>query len=129
MILLVFVAAVLVATVLERQERRHRLEKKWEYDRLGFPPPPVRPKLKRTEAWLNIALGVLIVLFGCAIVWTHLKVMETLAERPDLLRQNPAGNFWEHAAFYLAGGIALIVLGAKAVRQINRHEHAQPPAG
>ena len=129
MILLIFVAAVLVAIVLERQERRHRYEKTWEYQRLGVPPPTVRPKLKRTEAWLNIGLGVLMLFFGSAMAWTHLKVMDALAARPDLPGQVPAGDFWEQTAFFLAAGIALIVLGATAVRQITRYERAIPPAG
>src|SRR5664279_651143 len=53
MILLLFVASVLVSVLLERQARQHTLERTMEYERLGIPIPPPRPKLKRTEAWLN----------------------------------------------------------------------------
>jgi hypothetical protein len=124
MILLLFVASILVSVLLERQARQHTLERTMEYERLGIPVPPRRPKLKRTEAWLNVGLGF--VLIGLSVLSTVSGFqMKGLAERmPD-----HAAHFnddfrmgLEWGAFCLASGIALAWLGWKAIKEISRYE-------
>jgi hypothetical protein len=124
MILLLFVASILVSVLLERQARQHTLERTMEYERLGIPIPPPRPKLKRTEAWLNVGLGF--VLVGLSLLSTVSAFqMKDIAERmPDhaafLKDDFRVGLEW--GAFCLAGGIALAWLGWKAIKEISRYE-------
>ncbi len=124
MILLLFVASILVAVLLERQARKHTLERTIEYDRLGIPIPPPRPKLKRTEAWLNVGLGLILVALSILSALTGIQ-MRSIAERlPDHAAElrNDFSQAIQWATFYLAVGIALAWLGWKAVREISRYE-------
>lgn len=124
MILLLFVASILVAVLLERQARQHTLERTFEYERLGIPVPPRRPKLKRTEAWLNVGLGLILVALSILSTMTGFQ-MRNIAERfPDhaafLNDDFRVGLEW--GAFCLASGTALAWLGWKAVRENTRYE-------
>lgn len=124
MILLVFVASILVSVLLERQGRQHRLERAIEYERLGIPIPPHRPKLKRTEAWLNVGLGLLLVALSLISTIAGIQ-MKSIAERmPDHATElkDDFSLMIQSGAFYLAGGIALAWLGWKAVREITLYE-------
>ena len=107
MLMLVIVAAVLGATVLQRQERRHRFELRWEYERHGMPIPVTPPKIPVLEALLTIVLGVIIGTFGGVL----LRMVLGSAATPDMSEQEYA------AAFFLSVGVALIILGIRAVRQ------------
>ena len=124
MILLLFVGSVLVAVLLERQARQHTLERTIEYERLRIPIPPRRPKLRRTEAWLNVGLGLLLV--GFAVLTTLIGIqMRSIADKfPDHAADlaNDFSQSIQWATFYLAGGIALAWLGWKAIREISRYE-------
>jgi hypothetical protein len=133
MILLVFVASMLVSILLDRQARAHRQERAAEYERLGIPIPPRRPKLKRTEAWLNVGLGLILV--GLAIMFTvmGLQTRSLVDSFPD----HGAGLGLDitqlilQGSFFLASGIALAWLGWKAIRDITRYESdaaVVPPA-
>jgi len=61
MILLLFVASVLVSVLLERQARQHTARTHNGVRAARNPDPPTPPKLKRTEAWLNVGLGFVLV--------------------------------------------------------------------
>jgi hypothetical protein len=124
MILLVFVAAMLVSILLDRQARAHRLERAAEYERLGIPIPPRRPKLKRTEAWLNVGLGLLLV--GLAPIFTlgGLQTLRLVESFPGHAA-DPGFDITQlilQGSFLLASGIALAWLGWKAIREITRFE-------
>jgi hypothetical protein len=129
MILLIFIASVVVAIAFRRQERRHRIALVWEYERRGIPVPRVEPKLKRTEAVLNVCLGMLILCFGCAVVVMHIRMTALLGEIPGSPGHFPDSGIWEQAAAYCAGGIALIILGLRALRHIHRFERPASPDG
>ncbi len=128
MIFLVFVTAVLVSGAFERQARRHRFELEMEYERLGIPVPPPRPKLKRAEAWMNVVIGILLVLMSIYSIqagFGYMKAAEDAArERPAMAStfNDAVGPMFITGAFFLAGGIALAWLGWKAVREITRFE-------
>lgn len=124
MILLLFVASILVAVLLERQARQHALERTIEYERLGIPAPPRRPKLRRTEAWLNVWLGFVLVGISLLAGVSGFQ-MKDIAERlPDhaAILKDDFSLMIEWGAFYLACGIALVWLGWKAIREISRYE-------
>ena len=124
MILLVFVASVLVAVLLERQARQHAIERAMEYERLGIPAPSRQPRLKRTEAWLNVGLGMILVGLSPLLVWQGF-FMRGMAEKfPDHAAEM-ADDFSQAiqvAAFLLAGGIALAWLGWRALKEISRYQ-------
>jgi hypothetical protein len=124
MILLVFVAAVLVSVFLERQARQHKIQRGVEYERRGIPVPPPRPKLKRTEAWLNLGLGVLLGLVSLMFAWAGFGTMNVAERMPDHAStiNDSAVRMIEGGAFFLASGIALARLGWKAIREIARYE-------
>jgi hypothetical protein len=124
MILLVFVASVLVALLLERQARQHALERTREYGRLGIPFPPRRPKLKRPEAWLNVGLGLILIALSVLSTMTGIQIRSIAERLPDhaVELRSDFSQAIEMAAFCLASGIALVWLGWKAVREITRYE-------
>jgi len=111
MTLAVFVAAVLVSLVLDRQERRHRFHLSLEYEHLGWEMPRLKPRLSRAEAVLNIFLGAVLLLFGGAALYTMLN-LESIGEE--------TGGQYIVAAF-LAAGVALIVVGWKALWEIREY--------
>ena len=124
MILLLFVASILVAVLLERQARQHTLERAIEYGRLGIPAPPRRPKLKRTEAWLNVWLGFVLVGIALLAAVSGFQMKDIAERMPDhaAIFKDDFSLTIEWGAFYLACGIALVWLGWKAIREISRYE-------
>jgi len=124
MILFVFVSAMMVSIVLERQARRHRIQRAAEYQRLAIPVPPPRPKLKRMEAWLNVGLGILLGAMSLMFAGTGIEFMDIAKRLPDHAStlNNSALQMIEGGAFFLASGIALTWLGWKAVRENSRYE-------
>jgi len=115
MALAVFVAAVIVSLVLDRQERRHRFHLSLEYNHLGWEMPRPKPRLSRAEAVLNIFLGAVLLIFGGATLYTMLN-LESIGEA--------TGGQYIVAAF-LACGFALIVVGWRALREIREYERSE----
>ena len=129
MILLIFVASVLVAVLLERQARQHALERAVEYQRLGIPVPRRRPKLKKTEAWLNVGLGLVLIALSVFAVMAGIQ-LKVMAERFPGHAADLSGDFSmaiQNAALCLAGGVALAWLGWRALREITRYESGDTP--
>ena len=107
MSILIFVVAVLGSLVLDRQERRHRFEKRQEYERLGWEIPLEKPKLSMMESWANVVLGLLLFALGAFFLKTMLGIPAELMM-----------SGWESlVALFLASGFALVWLGVKAVKQ------------
>jgi len=104
---LILVVAVLGSLVPDRQERRHRFEKRQEYEGLGWDIPLERPKLSIIESWANVGRGVLLFVLGALF----LKAM--LGIPAEMMR----GGWESLVALFLASGLALVWLGLKAVRQ------------
>jgi hypothetical protein len=104
------VAAVVVSIVLDCQERQHRLEESLEYEYLGWEKP--MPKLKpRGEAGQSIIVGAILLTIGSAGLYA-IVILEQVGEA--------IGGQYIVAAF-LAGGVALIVVGWRALRDIREH--------
>ena len=115
------VVAVLVSVVLDRQERRHSFEKSWEYRRLGIPFPMPKPKLSRLVAWLNVQLGLLVVLISIFAGYSQFLLHQVVQNVPG--QSHPLTiQIVDSIAFALAGGVALIILGLKAVKQNSDFE-------
>ena len=105
----IFFAAVIGGLVLDRQEKRHRYERRVEYERLGWEIPPPLPKLSSLESWVNIVLGVCLIALG---VW-FLNVAFRIP--PESIE-----NDWlTLIALFLASGVALVWIGLKALREIR----------
>lgn len=118
-IILIYVVAVLISIVLERQGRRHRLQLEMEYRRLQLPMPPTRPKLLRLESWLNITIGIVLLLLGALYAMLTFTVfMDPRLKSMDL----PVAEHTYQAAGFIAGGLALIILGTKSLKLNRKHE-------
>lgn len=113
MTIAVFVAAVLVSLVLDRQERRHRFHLSLEYEYLGWEMPRSKRRLSRAEAVLNIFLGAALLLFGGAALYAMLN-LESIGEATR-------GQYI--VAAFLAGGVALIVVGWKALTENSENRN------
>jgi len=114
-----YITAILVSIVFERQERRHRFELELEYDRLSKKLPPAKPKLSILTSWLNVAVGIIMTIIGILMLISQFAVLHI----PHALDKQPAvitGAQFELVAVWLATSIALILLGLKSVRQHRR---------
>ncbi len=117
--ILVYVTAILVSIVLERQERRHRFNLEMEYRRLQIPIPPKRPKLPRLESWLNIAVGLLLLILGALFLWTLFSI---ISNHRLSLPQPTERDFPMMGAAFISAGLALIILGTKSLRLNSAYE-------
>jgi len=115
MSILIFVAAVAGALVLDRQEARHRYEKRKEYERLGWEIPVPKPKLTVLESWGNIMIGAILIAVGGLLLMAMLQLPGELGTE----------SMETSIALYLASGLALVGLGVKAIRQNARHNASQ----
>ncbi len=114
-----FLTAVLLSIVLERQERRHRFELGLEYDRLGMSMPPLKPRLSPALSWLNVVVGIIMLIIGEVMLLSQISMLWLFAEKHPMDPQSVAAGF-EFVGVWLATAIALIILGLKSVRQ-HRH--------
>ena len=118
MFIVLYVTAVLVSLVLQRQERRHQFELSQEYHRLGVEMPSAAPKIPRLESWLNVVLGI--ILSGFATLFLRMNFLR-LREFADDPRLAPHGFEWELASVFLAAGIALVILGVRSLLRNKRY--------
>jgi len=112
---LIFLSAIIVAMVLDRQAEEQREELEVEYRRLDVPMPAARPKIPFLEALLNIDLGAILVLFALLIFYMISKVPGFFAYRAA----------WDGAAAFLGAGVALAWLGARAAMRGGRAGRSQ----
>jgi hypothetical protein len=110
MIILMAVSAALVAIVLDRQERRHRLDVETECSRYGVDVPLQRSRISRFEGYLNVAVGVLLLLAGCAAGSVLLAARE---------RSLPAGSL-QAPALFIAAGMAMVWAGGRILLRSKR---------
>ncbi len=112
MAILAFIAAVVVSLALTRQERRHRLEKEWEYELVGREMPPVKVKqgMQRSVAIIDIILGAGFLASG-GIVLCELRLLESIGM--------PMGGQYI-AALFLAAGVVLVTAGVKGLRESRK---------
>ncbi len=105
-VLVIFLVATGMAQVLRRQEKIHWLQLELEYRRAGFDIPKPVPRLSKLEAWLNIAVGILLLVAGSSFVVMILKIPDLPGVRSMLTL----------ASLILAGGATLGILGTRALR-------------
>lgn len=115
MLILVYVLAVLVSLVFERQERRHLFYESLEYQRIGKEPPQPKPKLPLIESWLNVTIGILLFFIGFSAVYVRLFVVWTTSQI-DATERTMFREEMMYWGVFIAAGIALIILGLKSVR-------------
>lgn len=115
----IFIAAVIVSAFFDQQERRHRLELQIEYEKLGRKVPVVRPKLPVLESVANVVVGLILLEIGGLSIWTLLVTI-------GIAGSDLAGKIvpieTDLAAAFLAGGIALVILGGKGIRANRRYK-------
>ena len=119
--IILYITAVLISIILERQERRHRFDESLEYMRMGKTMPEPKPKLPLLESWLFTVIGILVFVLCAGSVWVALQVMRMA---PQLLTNPATGNDLVNQAMNwgagMAAGIAVTILGFKSVRQNHR---------
>jgi hypothetical protein len=119
---LMYISAIGVSIALESQARRQRLEIARECARLGLPITPSGPKIQMLESLLNIVTGVMMITPAAS------GFILVLGEPAIAARTEPGiGEFY---SVLLAGGLTLLFLGGKALRE-NLRQRRQPsqPAG
>lgn len=119
-IILVYMAAVLVSVILERQERRHRFERQMEYIQLEKTLPIQKPKLPRLESWLNVMLGLLITLLGVLMAFSVFHT-HTMVRTETRIFSHDA---YLTLAVFIATGITLLILGFKSIRLNKEYDAA-----
>jgi hypothetical protein len=112
--LVIYLSAVLVALVLRHQERRHQTELALLYGRLNMPKPSRKPKLRKGESWVHVALGMLLVMLGSLALAANIAVMKVI---------EVSEGQWELCAVLLATGITLSFLGFRSLKENKNYEH------
>ena len=108
----IFIAAVIISAFFDQQERRHWLELQIEYEKLGRKMSSPPPKLPMLESVANIVVGLILFEIGGASV---LVLLSTLGITGKEAWSRMAPLQTDFAAAFLAGGVALIILGARGV--------------
>jgi hypothetical protein len=115
--IILYLIAVLVLIVFERQERRHTFYESLEYQRMGKTMPEPKPKLRMLESWLFIVIGISLLALG---TWLALLWRIT----PQLLpNQDTVNDLLSHSLNWgagLAAVTALTILGFKSARYNRR---------
>ncbi len=105
MVFVLFMVLMGGSLILERQEKIHWLELELVYRRAGIEIPKPVPLLSKFEAVANIALGALLTAAGGYLLYALIQVESILGKtRPT-----------EIVSLVLGGGIALMILGARAL--------------
>jgi hypothetical protein len=107
MTILIFVAAVAVSLVLERQRRRHRYEIRQEFERLSWELPKPEPRIPMLESCLNVLLGMIMLVFGILILRAYTDLKPGMA----------VSGWGNMVALFVSSGIALVIVGGMAVWQ------------
>ncbi len=113
----IFIVAVIISAFFDQQERRHRLELQIEYEKLGRKMPAAEPKLPMLESIANVVIGLILLEIGGVAVIT---VLGTIGIVGNDMWGKTAPLQTDFSAALLAGGIALIILGAKGIRANRR---------
>lgn len=124
--IVLFITAMLVSIIFERQERRHTFYESLEYKRMGKTMPEPEPKLPPLESWLFTVLGIFICALGLGMIWAEFIMARStplLAHNPRATHEIISGTL--DFAAGLAAGIALTIHGMKSVR-MNRRLKSPP---
>ena len=114
MSLLIFIAALTVSIALQRQGARHRRELAFGAERLRITLPVRPPKVRGLEAILGINLGCILAGFGAMQVWMITSVLPRIP-RDGGASDGASFNSWASSSLTLAGGLALLYLGGRAL--------------
>jgi hypothetical protein len=107
MSLLVLFAGLITALILDRQSRRQIEGIRMACERFGVEVPPVRPRIKKLEAGLNIYIGGFLTLFSA------LYLLVTLM----YLQEKYAAEAATFSALFMGTGAAMTMLGVRALRE------------
>jgi hypothetical protein len=113
--IIMYISAVFVAFLLRHQERIHYLELKLEYELLGKPMPMPKPKIPTLESWLNVLLGIFLILLGSLSLVTELIVMKDNLPVPR--------EQFTFIAVVLATGITMVIFGIQSLQR--NHQFAK----
>jgi hypothetical protein len=109
LLFLVYVTAMGVYVILERQAKRQKSETALECARLGLHLPPARPKIQALEALLNITIGFVMIFPAGFGFW--------LIFREPFIRAHTEPVIVNFYSVLLSTGLTLVYLGGRALRQ------------
>ena len=113
MFISIFILAVIISAFFDQQQRQHKLELQIEYEKLGRQMPEERPKFPMYESIANVVVGLILAEIGAVNLWAFIGVLRTARE--IVMKSDLPGQI-DFTSALLAGGIALVILGAKSVR-------------
>ncbi len=137
MFVAIFIEAIIISAFFDQQERRHKLELQLEYEKVGKNVPVEPPKLPRLESFANILVGLVLAEIGGIGLWAFVGLMMRHGTS-ILMNQNLRGEYFtgqtDFVAAFIAGGIALMILGVKSLRAHARYrdfikENDKPASG
>jgi hypothetical protein len=107
MSLLIYITAVVVGIVFRRQELRHLAEENKEYTHLHIAVPLRAPRLRGIESGLTVWIGMFLAAIG-GFSLAALFEIPTSVNNQEIITAT---------SFFLASGLALVIVGGAAVRQ------------
>ncbi len=124
MFVAIFIEAVIISAFFDQQERRHKLELQLEYEKIGKEMPPEPPKLPKLESVANIFIGLVLAEIGGFGLWAFVALLMQNGAS-IFTNQKLRGDYFtgqtDFIAAFIAGGIALILLGVKSLRAHARY--------
>ncbi len=113
MFISIFILAVIISAFFDQQQRQHKLELQIEYEKLGRQMPEERPRLPMYESIANVVVGLILAEIGAVKLWAFIGVLRTASE---IAVKSGFPIQIDFMSALLAGGVALVILGAKSVR-------------
>ena len=127
----ILIEIILLSVIFERQARRHRFEKSWEYKQLGIPMPAEKPRMKALEALVSVVIGLFLLALGGVLIVVMIELSMTGESEISLeLKHKLLVTQMEPAAVFLAAGVALAWLGLRAAwmrrKTVKSEEKSRP---
>jgi hypothetical protein len=111
-VLATFMVAVGVALAFQRQRKKHRIELSEAYGDAGLELPPPMPMIGKDEAWISIAIGILLCLGGIGFTYLAVVMWHVTGKSSGIVLPT----------LFLGAGGALILSAAMALRLRKRRK-------
>lgn len=105
--------------IFKWQEKRHQFERSLFYTYDQLQQNMIIPKRDMVESSLVVCVGATLLEMGIIFLWTAISVYEKLGhstdEKTQTLAHDVAPQQFIFASIFLAGGIAVLILGVRSV--------------
>lgn len=121
----VIVSAAVVSVFLDQQKRRHNFEIQVEYEKLGMKWPKQAPKLRMLESIAMTIVGLLIGEIGGIMLVSYIGMIHFHYTPGRNATEFMLGFLVLGAVFFLAAGLATVILGVRGVSANIRYMHCE----